>query len=1261
MFCSNPRRIWVKTIDACRKTVARQWRFATPRLLCIIALCSTSLTSVHSLAAEQAVDLHLKWYHQFQFAGYYAADTQGYFREEGLKVNLIEGGAGRNALKAMLEGEAQYAITDAEVVLDRLQGKPIVAIAAIFQHSPYIILSRADRGIRTVSDLLGKKVMFEDGQGGVQFKAVLLREGLKITDLQALPHSWDLQDLIDGKVDAISAYATAEPNQLLAKGIKPAVLHGKDYGVDFYGDTLITSETEAKEHPLRVEAMVRATRKGWEYALSHPEEIIDRILMMPGVKERGITREILRKEHEAMRPYILPEVVEIGHMNPGRWAHIADVFVELGAVPRDYDLAGFLYLPEVHRDARTLQWAIGGVSVIAFIIGTIVLWNLQMRRSVKRQTAELQEEVAQRLRAEEALHASEQMVRLTFDAAAAGIAMSTLDGRTILANPAYCEIVGYTETELHDIDQMDITHPDDAQKNTQLIDDLLAGRIEDFVIQKRYIRKNRSTVWVKVRVSLLREADGKPTNLIRVVENIEQQKQLETFKAIQNTILEQIAEGRHLPSILTSLVEMLETHYPQSLCSILLLEDQQRLRTGAYSRLPDAYMQALDGVQIGSGVGSCGTAAFEKRRVIVSDIANDPLWQDYRDLAAKHGLRACWSLPILSSRQQVLGTFAVYAETIHVPDDQELELLSSSSHLAGIAIERHASEEHLRLLENSIATLNDIVLITEAEPFDEPGPRIVFVNEAFERLTGYTREEVIGKTPRILQGENTQKSELDRIRAALKKWEPVRAEVINYKKNGEEFWLDLNIVPLADANGWYTHWVAVERDITERKRTEQEIQYLAFYDPLTKLPNRQLLMDRLAQQLTSSGRSEHCGALLFIDLDNFKILNDSHGHDMGDALLKQVAQRIVDAVRASDTVARLGGDEFVVILDNLSGEEAEAAAQSQNVAEKILHSFVEPFHLPGLEHHTTPSIGIASFGSKPVTVEEILKHADLAMYQAKAAGRNTFRFFNPEMQAMISARILLEEDLRQAIRNQELFLVYQPQVDHSGAVIGLEGLLRWQHPTKGLIPPMQFIPLAEDTGLILPIGRMILDTACKQIQAWASVPYARHLEIAVNVSARQFRQVDFVEQVFAALQTAGAEPSRLKLELTESLLVENVEDIIDKMMRLKAGGVGFSLDDFGTGYSSLAYLKRLPLEQLKIDQSFVRDILTDPNDAAIVRTIIALGRSLGLNVIAEGVETEAQRDFLQDNGCTSYQGYYFSKPMVLADVEAFLQARATQD
>ena len=1231
------------------------------RALILAPLVALAFAGSPAWAEPHQVNLHLKWYHQFQFAGYYAAVAQGYYQDEGLALNIIEGGADKNALEALLSGQVQYAITDAEVLLDRLQGRPIVAIAAIFQHSPYIILSRADRGIRSIGDLAGKKVMFEDGQGGMQFKAMLMREGLHVSDLQPLPHSWNLEDLIDGKVDAISAYATAEPNQLRARNIKPAILHGKDYGVDFYGDTVITNETEAHEHPLQVEAMVRATRKGWEYALSHPDEIIDLILQMPGVQARGITREVLKQEHETMRPYILPDVVEIGHMNAGRWQHIAEAFVQLGVAPKDYDLDGFIFQPETHRQAKVLRWAIATVLVIALVIGVIVLWNLQMRHRVSRQTAKLEAEVAQRKRAEIALQTSEKLVRLTFDAAAAGIAMSTLDGRTILANPAYCEVVGYTEAELHDIDQLDITHPDDVERNAKLLNDLLIGKAEHFVIEKRYIRKDRSTVWVKVSVSLLRDADGEPANLIRIVENIDQQKQLETFKLIQNKILEHIAEGAKLKEVLNALVELVEAQYPDSLCSILLLDEQQQtLHTGAYDRLPQEYMQALEGVKIGSGVGSCGTAAFERRRVIVTDIANDPLWKDYKELAMGYGLRACWSVPVMSSRQQVLGTFAVYSLVPHEPNPQELELLSSSSHLAGIAIERHLAEEHLRLLENSIATLNDIVLISEAEPFDEPGPRIVYVNEAFERITGYSREEVIGKTPRILQGANTQRSELDRIHAALQKWEPVRAEVINYKKNGEEFWLELNIVPLADETGWYTHWVAVERDITERKRAEQEIQHLAFYDPLTKLPNRQLLMDRLEQQLASSMRSEHGGALLFIDLDNFKLLNDSHGHDMGDLLLIQVAKRITDAVRSSDTVARLGGDEFVVILDNLSVNETEAATQAQSVAEKILQSFHDPFRLKGLEHHTTPSIGIASFGRAVVRVDEILKHADLAMYQAKAAGRNTFRFFNPDMQALISARIALEEDLRQAIRDDEFFLVYQPQVDQAGEVSGVEALVRWRHPQQGLVSPAQFIPLAEDTGLILPIGGIVLDSACALLKQWESQLHTRHLEVAVNVSARQFRQTDFVEQVFDALDRVGARPDKLKLELTESLLVENIEDIIDKMMRLKARGVCFSLDDFGTGYSSLAYLKRLPLDQLKIDQSFVRDVLTDPNDAAIVRTIIALGQSLGLEVIAEGVETEGLRDFLQSQGCHAYQGYYFSKPMMLNELDTYLQEAMQQ-
>ncbi|MCB1942706.1 MAG: EAL domain-containing protein, partial [Candidatus Accumulibacter sp.] len=403
----------------------------------------------------------------------------------------------------------------------------------------------------------------------------------------------------------------------------------------------------------------------------------------------------------------------------------------------------------------------------------------------------------------------------------------------------------------------------------------------------------------------------------------------------------------------------------------------------------------------------------------------------------------------------------------------------------------------------------------------------------------------------------------------------------------------------------------------------------------------------------SSSRHERQGALLFIDLDNFKTLNDTLGHDMGDRLLQHVARRLSDCVRERDTVARLGGDEFVVMLEDLGRRPEDAAAQTRNVAGKILDVLNQPYDLTGHEYHNTPSIGITLFGDGKDGIDELMKRADLAMYEAKAAGRNTLRFFDPQMQAVVTARASLEKDLRDALHKRELVLFYQPQVDVTGRVIGAEALLRWQHPQRGMVSPGEFIPLAEETGLILPLGLWVLETASAQSVVWATG--RPDFTVSVNVSARQFRQANFVEQVLAVLARSGAEPKHLKLELTESMLFDNVQEMIAKMSALKDRGVGFSLDDFGTGYSSLSYLKRLPLDQLKIDQSFVRDLLTDPNDEVIARTIIALASTLGLAVIAEGVETVEQRDALEAQGCHAYQGYLFSRPLPVAEFDVFLQ------
>ena len=444
-------------------------------------------------------------------------------------------------------------------------------------------------------------------------------------------------------------------------------------------------------------------------------------------------------------------------------------------------------------------------------------------------------------------------------------------------------------------------------------------------------------------------------------------------------------------------------------------------------------------------------------------------------------------------------------------------------------------------------------------------------------------------------------------------------------------------------------------EVAERKQIEDQVRQLAFSDPLTGLPNRRMLMDRLEQALIAACRHGRQDALLFIDLDNFKTLNDTLGHDKGDLLLRQIATRLVACVRQGDTVARLGGDEFVVLLQDLSGNALQAGAQVQVVASKLLSTLGQPYELDGHGHHSTASIGVTLFGgTERESIEEPLKRAELAMYQAKAIGRNTLRFFEPEMQTTVTARAKLEAQLRQAVARKQFLLHYQPQAGSDTGTTGAEALVRWQHPERGLVLPGEFIAVAESSGLILPLGHWVLESACKQLAAWATRPGLAHLSMAVNVSARQMRQTDFVQEVISILESTGANPALLKLELTESVLVDNVEDIIVKMNALKAQGVGFSLDDFGTGYSSLAYLKRLPLDQLKIDEGFVRDVLVDPEDAAIAKMVVALADSLGLAVIAEGVETQAQRDFLAALGCSNYQGYLLGAPMALTQFEAFI-------
>ena len=565
-------------------------------------------------------------------------------------------------------------------------------------------------------------------------------------------------------------------------------------------------------------------------------------------------------------------------------------------------------------------------------------------------------------------------------------------------------------------------------------------------------------------------------------------------------------------------------------------------------------------------------------------------------------------------------------------------------------LDRRQADEHIRHQASLLDKARDAIVVADTTGC------VQYWNKSAERLYGWSSAEVMGQSVATLlfEDEATGGHAYDTLMDSGE-W---NGEVARRRKQGQPVQVEARWTLVRDEQGEPRSILMIDTDITQRKQAEAKIQKLAFYDGLTSLPNRQLLQDRLHKALLSCVRHRAGGALLCMDLDNFKTLNDTLGHDKGDMLLQQVAMRLVSCVREVDTVARLGGDEFVIVLEELSAMPQEIAVQARRVGEKILAALAQPYRLEGYEHQSTASIGVASFGADTESAGDLLKQADIAMYQAKAAGKHTLRFFDPGLQAAVTARAALEGDLRQAFVQREFFLQYQPQVDEASRITGVEALVRWRHALRGMVSPAEFIPLAEETGMILLLGHRVLEIACTQLASWRVQPPLADLTMAVNVSARQFRHTDFVRQVRSVLEQTGADPQRLKLELTESVLVDDMQAIVSKMGALKDLGVRFALDDFGTGYSSLTYLKKLPLDQLKIDQSFVRDVLTDANDSAIARTVIRLAQSLGLNVIAEGVETAAQRDFLAGEGCQAFQGYFFSRPLLAEGLDRLLREQA---
>ena len=786
--------------------------------------------------------------------------------------------------------------------------------------------------------------------------------------------------------------------------------------------------------------------------------------------------------------------------------------------------------------------------------------------------------------------------------------------------------LGYSEAEaLAYVDDLFlIVHPDDVQRIKAALSEHLAGRTAHYRCEFRVRSRAGDWIWYANHGKIMdAAADQRGHRLIGVTFNIDERKREESERESLSRAL------RLLSACSTALIHAdVEQDFLDAICKLAV-------DTGGYR---SAWVD-----------------------LVKEDDAKptDPHRTPGSVAPVARGQEASIALPLLF-KNQVIGMLSIDAADPFAFCTAEVALLEElAKNLAyGLASLRtraallESETQHRELLRN----LHTAIVV------HAPDTSILYSNPRAATLLGLSIDQMFGKVAMDPdwcfmdeQGRPLalQDYPVNRVRRSR---EPFATQVLGVRQpdGADATWLLVSAFPEFRADGDLKQIVVNFDDISERKRAEEEIHHLAFFDSLTRLPNRRMLMDRLHTALAVSARSNAFGAVLFIDLDKFKTTNDIHGHDVGDLLLIEAAARIQASVRRIDTVARLGGDEFVVLLAEIDDGIVPASQKTAQIGEKIRLALNAPYLLKDHPHHSSPSIGVSLFCGNMEAPEALLRQADMAMYKAKDAGRNTLRFFNAAMQLAVETHATMETDLRHAVPDQQLVVHYQIQVDNAQRVLGAEALVRWQHPGRGLVSPMQFIPIAEESSLILDIGGWVLGTACRQLAKWQQIERYRHLTLAVNVSAQQFRQADFVEVLAAVLQRHEFEPARLKLELTESVVLNDVGDVVSKMTAIRELGVKLSMDDFGTGYSSLSYLKQLPLDQIKIDQSFVRDISTDPNDAVMVKTIIDLANNFRLHVIAEGVETEAQLAFLKHHGCMAYQGYLFGKPMPIETLESLL-------
>ncbi len=803
--------------------------------------------------------------------------------------------------------------------------------------------------------------------------------------------------------------------------------------------------------------------------------------------------------------------------------------------------------------------------------------------------------------------------------------------------------------------------PEIAQRKLDMIRQALAtGKIQ--------ICEQKNLIDGKIQYEKVQMVKLNDQEVLETVRNITEHRYQEQILAGQQRVLEMLARGASLSDILQQLIQVTEEQSPEMLGSILLLSEQ-RLWYGVAPSLPEDYINLSNGFLVGDGAGSCGTAAYRKQQIVVADIEHDPLWQDYWQVALQYNLRACWSTPILAQSGEVMGTFAMYYREPRLPTSHDLDLIKVVVHLAELAIARKRSEEASQANESRYRLLaentNDLICLHSLDC------KFVYVSPSCKLLLGYDCEELIGQTfYNFVHPEDRDRFHRE-AQIALHSLQSAKLQPITYRmrqQSGDYIWLETLTKSIVDVQGQIIQLQTTSRDITERIQAQESLRYGAFHDSLTGLPNRDLLIERL--ELAISRIKHHYNyhfAVLFLDLDRFKVINDSLGHGAGDQLLIAVAHKLKSILRNSDLAVRLGGDEFVILLDEIKDIQDAVRA-----TKRVFRELAIPLVIEGRELYINTSIGIA-FGTHAYTqAADILRDADIAMYQAKKQGRGSYEIFNTAMHKAALHRLQLENDLRQALERQELVVYYQPIIDlreirvtksvvqqdsrkiRPEQIVGFEALVRWQHPQWGLLSPLEFIPLAEETGLIVALDRWIFATACKQLADWQTRFPCYNLKMNMNLSAQDLIQGDLIAHIDAVLAATGVSGASITIEITESTLIDDINQTIALLEQLKARKIQVSIDDFGTGYSSLSYLPRLPADNLKIDRSFVGHMEQDNRNYQVVSTIIALSNQLELGVVAEGIETIQQLQWLQELGCEFGQGYLFAQPSPSQAIEELL-------